>query len=385
MLRAERRPLSPSVFGGLSEVPWDSLIRPELGPMRPYQPGLREDQVRERSGRERILKLSSNEHPDGPVPAALAAIAALGAGLNRYPDGSCDALKRRLAEHWGVEKRHVAIGSGSNELLRLIAQAVLRPGDEVVYAWPSFVVYPMACQMFDGKAVPLPLDTAHAHDLEAMAAAVTERTKLVFLCNPNNPTGTIYDREAFERFLDRVPPKVLVVADEAYFEFVVDPAYPDSLRYFDGVRPLAVLRTFSKIYSLAGLRVGYGVMPEPLVHAIEKIREPFNVGSLGQAAARASLDDTAEVERRRAENEEQKKAIYACFDRLGIRYVPSHANFVYFMTERPVEVFEALLNEGVIARDFGDSPGLRLGVGAPADTEATIAAFEAVRSRLGSI
>lgn len=364
---------------------WQSLIRPELAPMRPYAPGLRGSEVRERAGVERVLKLSSNEHPAGPVPAARAAIEAIAPHLNRYPDGGCRALKGRLAAHWSVEERFITVGNGSNELLRLVAQAVLRPGDEVVYAWPSFVVYPLVCSMFNATPVAVPLDASHSHDLDAMLAAVTDRTRLLFLCNPNNPTGTIVRRAALERFLAAVPDHVLVVLDEAYFEFVTDPEYPDGLTFFDGERPLAVCRTFSKMYSLAGLRVGYGFMPVPLAEAVDKLREPFNVNSVAQIAAAYSLDDQVEVLRRREENQEQKTYLYSCFDRLGVRYAESHTNFVYFMTERPVEVFEALLAHGVIARDFGNAPALRLGVGEPSDTAATIAAFEAIHGQLGSV
>jgi histidinol-phosphate aminotransferase len=366
-------------------VDWEALIRRELDGMVPYAPGLRASEVRERSGKERILKLSSNEHPAGPFPNAVAAMRDALADLNRYPDGSVRRLATRLSSRLAVADDTLAIGSGSNELIRLIAQAILKPRDEVVFAWPSFVVYPMVAQMFGATAVRAPLAPGEVHDLVAMAAAITERTKIVFLCNPNNPTGTIYRRAEFEEFLGKVPPEVLVVLDEAYFEFVTDPAYPDGLRYFDGERPIVVLRTFSKIYSLAGLRIGYGVMPAPLVRAVHKIREPFNVNSIAQVGAYHSLDDDAEVERRRRENQEQKTYLYSCFDRLGVRYVPSEANFVYFMTDRPVEVFEALLLEGVIARDFGTAPALRLGVGTPEDTGVVCAAFENVAGKLGGI
>ncbi len=364
---------------------WDTLIRPELAGLVPYAPGLREEQVRERSGRDDICKLSSNEHPAGPFPAAIAAISDELAALNRYPEGAAAELRDKLAARMGVASEQVAIGSGSNELLRLIAQAVLRPGDEVVYAWPSFVVYPMVTNLFGATHVKVPLALGEVHDLDAMRAAVTDRTRLVFLCNPNNPTGTIYTREAFERFLAGLPPHVMLVLDEAYFEFVTSEQYPDGMDYFDGDRPIAVLRTFSKIYSLAGLRVGYGVAPAPLVRAIDCIREPFNVNTLAQVAAIASLDDDAEVLRRRAENQEQKTYLYSGFDRLGIEWVPSEANFVYVKTVRPVEVFEALLSEGVIVRDFGNAPALRVTVGTAEDSRRTIEAFEAAVARLGSV
>jgi histidinol-phosphate aminotransferase len=305
--------------------------------------------------------------------------------LNRYPDGSVRALKTRLAKHWVVEERFLAITNGSNELLRLIAQAVLRPGDEVVYAWPSFVVYPLVTRMFGAIAVPVPLDSGARHDLPAMLAACTERTRLLFLCNPNNPTGTIFTRAEWESFLAAVPPHVLVVLDEAYFEFVDDDSYPDGLKYFDGERPLVVARTFSKIYSLAGARIGYGFLPPALLAAVDAIREPFNVNTVAQVGAFYSLEDQPEVVRRKHVNREQKTYLYSCFDRLGIEYVPSHTNFVWVKTHKPVEVFEELLREGVIARGFGETPALRLGVGTELDTTRTVEAFEKIVGRLGSI
>lgn len=363
---------------------WEQLIRADLEGLRPYEPGLRASQVRERSGKEHVLKLSSNEFPDGPFPRAVEAIRALAPHLNRYPDGAALALRGALAEKLHVPEREVVVGSGTNEILRQIAQVVLRPGDEVVFAWPSFIVYPIVSSLFG--ATPIRVDLKDdTHDLDAMLAAVTPRTRIVFLCNPNNPTGTIYRRDGFARFMEEIPPHVLVVADEAYFEFVTDPGFPDALSWYDGERPLVVTRTFSKIYSLAGLRVGWAVMPEKLALAVHKAREPFNVTSPGQIAAYHSLMDDAEVGRRRAENQVQRSAIREAFDRLGVSYAPSEANFVYFKTERPREVFEALLQEGVIVRDFGDSPALRMTVCSPVDTPALIAAFERVKDRLGSI
>ncbi len=363
---------------------WDALIRTELDGMVPYAPGLRVSEVRERSGKQDILKLSSNEYPHGPVKSARRAMKAVIKHSNRYPDGGARALRTSLCAKLGVQMENLVVGNGSNELIRLVAQAVLRPGDEVVFAWPSFVVYPMVTQMFGATAVKVPLTADHVLDLDAMLAAITDRTRLVFLCNPNNPTGSIYHKIAFERFLAGVPDHVLVVVDEAYFEFVGDPMYPDTLGYFDGIRPLVTLRTFSKIYSLASCRIGYGIMPEPLRLAVDKLREPFNVNTVAQIGAFYSLAEEDEVKRRKQENQEQKTYLYECFDRLGIEYVPSETNFVYFMTEKPVEVFQALLEEGVIVRDFGTAPALRVGIGTPDDTEVTIAAFEAVAEKLGT-
>ncbi|HEY5506783.1 MAG TPA: histidinol-phosphate transaminase [Coriobacteriia bacterium] len=364
---------------------WSDLIRPELDGMKPYAPGLRASEVRERTGRDDVSKLSSNEYPLGPVPRAVEAMAAVLPHLNRYPDGSERALKGALAAHWSVDERFLSVSNGSNELLRLIAQAVLRPGDEVVYAWPSFVVYPLVTRMFGATQVSVPLTADERHDLPAMLAAVTERTRIMFLCNPNNPTGTIVTRREFDAFLAALPPHVLLVLDEAYFEFVDDPEFPDGLTYFDGERPIVVARTFSKIYSLAGVRVGYGLLPVPLLEAVEKIREPFNVNTVAQVGAFYSLQDQPEIAVRKHVNREQKTYLYSCFDRLGISYVPSQTNFIWMRTDKPAEVFEELLREGVICRGFGDTPALRMGVGTPEDTKRTVEALEAIQGRLGSI
>jgi histidinol-phosphate aminotransferase len=364
---------------------WDALIRDEVKPLVPYAPGLRTSEVRERSGRDEIIKLSSNENPYGPFPTAIAAMEAVLQRLNRYPDGAARALRGRLAEKLGVVPENVSLAAGSNELLRLIAEVLIRPGDEVVFAWPSFIVYPAVTQIFGGTAVRVPLTSDDTHDLDAMAEAVTEKTKLIFLCNPNNPTGTTYPKSAFDAFLARIPEGVPVVVDEAYFEYVTSGDYPDGIDYFDPNGRIAVLRTFSKIYSLAGARVGYGIVPTALARAIDQVREPFNVSSVSQVGAYYSLADEAEVERRRRENQEQKTHLYSCFDRLQIAYAPSETNFVYIKTGKPVEVFEALLQEGVIVRDFGSTPALRVGVGSPDEVRATCEAFEAVESRLGQL
>lgn len=357
---------------------WESLIRDELAPLVPYAPGLRASEVRERIGGGTVHKLSSNENPRGPVPMAVRAMQEVVSRVNIYPDGSARALKRALSEHLNVDERFLVLGNGSNEILRVIAQSVLQVGDEVVFAWPSFIVYPMVTQLMGATAIKVGLTEGQVHDLDAMLAAITPKTKIVFVCNPNNPTGTMVGADEFIRFIDAVPPHVLVVVDEAYFEYVTDESFPDTLAHFDGERPLVVLRTFSKIYSLAGLRVGYGIMPEPLVAAANKVREPFNVNTVAQVAAYYSLQDQGEVAARREVNRSEKARLCAAFDRLGVTWFPSQANFVYVHTEAPREVFDGLLAHGVIVRDFGSAPALRVGIGSPDDTDATIRAFEAV-------
>jgi histidinol-phosphate aminotransferase len=366
-------------------VAFDDLIRPELGPLKPYKPGLRVSQVRERSGREQIAKLSSNESHLGPFPDAIAAMQAALPRLNRYSDGGSLALREKLSRRLDVPVDQLVVSNGSNELLRLLGQIVLRPGDEVAFCWPSFVVYPMVADMFSATQVRVDLAEDGSYDLEALADAITDKTRLVFACNPNNPTGGIYRREAWERFLDRVPERCLLVVDEAYFEYVGDPDYPDTLRYYDGERPLVVTRTFSKLYALAGARIGYGIMPPAFAEAIDKVREPFNVNTVAQVGAYFSLDDADEAGRRKQQNAELRGVLCSCFDGLGIEYLPSETNFVFIKTKAPVEVFQALLEEGIIVRDFGPLPGLRVGVGSPEETRRTCEAFESVVARLGSV
>lgn len=358
---------------------WDNFVREAVKPLVPYAPGLRASEVRERSGAARISKLSSNESPYPPFDSALAAMHAVLPHMNRYPDGAAKALRRSLAEHLSVDQDLIVLGNGSNELLRVIAQTCLVPGDEVVFAWPSFIVYPMVTQLCGATAVRVPLADGDVHDLDAMLAAITERTKIVFLCNPNNPTGTIYDAARFERFLAAVPQSVLIVVDEAYFEYVTSPDYPDTLSAFDGQRPLAILRTFSKIYGLAGLRCGYGVVPLPLAEAMNKVREPFNVNTVAQIAAYYSLVDQAEVARRRAINESERDRLREALSSVGVTHAESQTNFVWIHTPRAQELFDGLLERGVIVRDFGGD-ALRLGIGTPEENDALISA---VRSALG--
>lgn len=358
---------------------WDALIRSEVKPLTPYAPGMRGSQVRDRCGLDEVCKLSSNENPYGPVPEAQRAMQAVLGRLNRYPDGACRALRRRLAEFLGVEERFVAIGNGSNELLRILGEAVLRPGDEVVFPWPSFIVYPMVTQLMGATAVRVPLGEGDVTDLGAIADAITSQTRIVFLCNPNNPTGTTFDEPAFREFLDRVPQDVLIVLDEAYFEYATAHDHVDGLMFFDGERPLVVLRTFSKIYSLAGLRVGYGVMPAELVEAVNKVRDPFNVNTVAQVAAFHSLPAVDEIARRREGNARERARLCAALDDLGIVYARSETNFVWAHLADPLCAFEELLSRGVIVRDFGAAGALRIGIGTPEDTTRTIEALTAAR------
>ncbi|MDR3053642.1 MAG: histidinol-phosphate transaminase, partial [Coriobacteriales bacterium] len=323
-----------------------------------------------------IHKLSSNESPFPPFSAALAAMQQSLATLNEYSDGSCHALTQLLAAHHGVPAEQIMVGNGSNELLDLIAQTCLDPGDEVVFCWPSFVVYRSSAQLAAATSVELPLRDDGAFDLAAQLAAITPKTKIVYVCSPNNPSGSVVAKADFEAFLAAVPAHVLVVVDNAYFEFIDGEDTIDPMDYYDGIRPLVVLRTFSKMYALAGARVGYGIAPAALVEMVHKVREPFNVNTVAQAGAAASLGDTAEVERRRASNTEGKQRLCSCFERLGLAHFRSAANFVWVEVPNAPDTFEQLLRRGIIVRPFAGTNGLRVGVGDAAGVGAIIAAFE---------
>ncbi len=355
---------------------WKSFFKDELKNIQPYQPGLREEQIRELVEAPTIHKLSSNESPFPPFPTALKAMQECLSNLNEYPEGSCHALKQGLEAHYNVPAGQIMVGNGTNELLMLLAEACLTPGSRIAYCWPSFVVYRMGAQIAGVACDEVPLTAEGRYDVDALLDAIRPETKMVVLCTPNNPTGGIITQAEFERFMAAVPEHVLVVLDLAYEEFVTSEEHLDALSFFDGERPLVLFHTFSKIYGLAGIRVGYGFAPEPVVEAIDKLREPFNVNAVAQAAALASLGEDEELERRCAENSRERTLLCECFDRLNLRYFQSEANFVWVFVPEPDEVFEQLLRQGVIVRSFAGGGGLRVGVGNGEDTLATIAAFE---------
>ncbi len=359
---------------------WETFFRADIEPLVPYEPGLRPEQVEDIAGTSQIHKLSSNESPYPPFDSAIAAMQAELEGLNEYCDGASTAIRQALSEHYDVPFEQVFLGNGSNELVDLIAQSCVDPHDEVVYGWPSFVVYSSMTQLGGGISRQVPLRDDGSYDLDAMLDAIGERTKIVMVCNPNNPTGAVVSAADFERFLEQVPDHVLVVVDEAYIEFVEEGASFDALDYFDGIRPLVILRTFSKIYAMAGIRCGYGFAPVEVVAAIDKVREPFNVNSIAQAGAVAALADTDELDRRRRANREQRERLCTGLDALGITYAPSQTNFVWAHIPDADAAFQQLLERGVVVRSFGAADALRITVGTADDVTATLAALEEVVS-----
>ncbi|MBI3768049.1 MAG: histidinol-phosphate transaminase [Deltaproteobacteria bacterium] len=345
-----------------------------------YPPGMPLEELEREYGISGSIKLASNENPFGPSPRALAAIREAFGALHRYPDGSGFYLRRALAERLGVAADAIILGNGSNDIIELVVRAFLRPGDEAIMAEQAFVIYQMVVQATGAAPRPIPLKR-YTHDLDAMAQAIGPTTRLVFLANPNNPTGTIYARDEWEDFLDSVPPHVVIVADDAYADYVEDPAYPDSLAYHRRGRLLLTLRTFSKIYGLAGLRIGYGVGPIEIVEILNRIRQPFNVNSLAQVAALAALDDVAHVERTRANNREGLAFLRASCERLGRAYVPSWANFLLIDVGEGARVYEALLRLGIIVRPmdgYGLPHHLRVTVGTPAENQRFVDGLAAV-------
>lgn len=345
-----------------------------------YPPGMPLEELEREYGITGSIKLASNENPFGPSPRALAAIQDALGSLHRYPDGSGFYLRRALADRLGVAADAIILGNGSNDIIELVVRAFLHPGDEAVMAEQAFVIYQMVVQAAGATPRPIPLKR-YTHDLDAMAQAIGPATRLIFLANPNNPTGTIYTRNEWEDFLDSVPPLVVVVADDAYADYVEDPVYPNSLAYHRRGRLLLTLRTFSKIYGLAGLRIGYGVGPIEVVEILNRIRQPFNVNSLAQVAALAAIDDDAHVERTRANNREGLAFLRASCERLGRPYVPSWANFLLIDVGEGARVYEALLRLGVIVRPmdvYGLPRHLRVTVGTPAENQRFVDGLTAV-------
>jgi histidinol-phosphate aminotransferase len=351
----------------------DAFFRPSVNGLQPYQPGKPVEDVQRELGLERVVKLASNEGPFGPFPAALEAMERAAVELNRYPDGGVYRLTAALAERHGVAFEEVVVGAGADGCIDLLSQAVLDPGDEIVCGWPSFPSYVIYARKQSAEATLVPL-ADHRYDLDALLEAITPRTKLVYLCHPNNPTGTMNTTDELDAFFDRVPGHVLTVVDQAYFEYIDRDDYPDAVdRYVKAGRKAIVLRTFSKIYGLAGLRVGYAVGPRRCIQAMAKVRRPFDITTQAQVAALASIDDRAELARRRALNAEGLARLGRMLREHGLDPVPSVGNFLYVDTGGDAdEVFERLLREGIIVRPlagFGSTTAIRISVGAPEELD----------------
>jgi histidinol-phosphate aminotransferase len=370
---------------GSFAAPDGRILRPALDGIVPYEPGKPVEEVQRELGLDRVVKLASNEGPFGPFPAALAAMERALPELNRYPDGGAYALRAALAERAGVRFEEVAVGAGSDALVDGLSQALIDPGDEVVMGWPSFPSYAIYASKMGGVAVQVPLDADYRYDLDALLDAVTGRTKIVYVCHPNNPTGTMNTRAEIDAFLAAVPEHVLVVLDQAYYEYIDDPDYVDGLEYLHAGHRVLVLRTFSKIYGLAGLRIGYGIGHEDVVRALSKTRRAFDLVTPAQLGALASLDDDAELDRRRRVNAEAIPELERIMRAHGLDPVPSVANFVFAeVGDDARSLFDALLREGVIVRPaggFGAPRAIRITAGTPEEHAFLDAALGRVLAR----
>lgn len=359
-------------------------IRPNVLGMTPYSPGKPVDEVKRELGLDRVVKLASNENPLGPSPKAVEAVRRAAERMHVYPDGAAYTLKSALAERLGVGIRQILVGNGSDELIHLLGLVLLAEGDEMMMADPGFSRYDASAHLAGARLVKVPVDAEMRHDLPAMARAVTDRTRLVWIANPNNPTGTIVRRGELDRFLADVPEDVVVVLDEAYREFAAEAeGFPDSLDYVRAGRPNVVgLRTFSKAYGLAGIRVGYGFAPEAISDAIDRAREPFDVNSLAQVAAVAALDDDEHLRNTVETNQRGLDVLNAVFHEVGAKPFESFANFVYADLGRPARpVFDALLRRGVITRPgdvLGNPTCLRVSVGTDEEMAIFVEEFRAV-------
>jgi histidinol-phosphate aminotransferase len=359
-----------------------SHLNRHLAGLPVYVPGRPIEEVAREHGLDpaQVIKLASNENPLGPSPRALEAMQAVLRNLHLYPDGSAFHFKKRLAEHLTLDPENLILGNGSNEILEFVGHAFMEPGVEVVVSEYCFAVYPIVTALFGATLVTVPA-SGYGHHLEAMLEAITPRTRVMFVANPNNPTGTLAPREEIVELINRVPPHVLLVMDEAYLEFLEDPT--DLLGLVrNGVIPnLLLTRTFSKIYGLAGLRLGYGIGSPELISAMEKIRQPFNINSIAQAGALAALEDAEHMARTRSNNREGLRYLQTVFERFKLEYVPSAANFVLVRVGDGAGVFAQLQKRGVITRPMGGyrlPEWIRVSVGTPAENTRFVLALKEV-------
>lgn len=363
----------------MNEKVWN-YANAQLKDLVTYKPGKPiEELARERGLKpEDIIKLASNENPLGPSPKAVEAMTKALGEAHIYPDGFGFKLRDAIAKKFGVAIEQTVLGNGSNEIIEFIGHAFLKPGDNVVTAEHAFVVYKLMATLFGADTIEVP-DPGFKHDLDAMLAAITPHTKELFIANPNNPTGTIVSMEELERFMARVPEHVVVVIDEAYYEFMDNP--PDTMKFVREGRNVILLRTFSKIQGLAGLRIGYGIGPEHLISVIHKTRQPFNANAIAQAAAVAGLQDEEHQALTKRITDEGRELFQSTFEQLGLEYVPSHANFVLVKVGDGQDVFQKMLDLGVIVRSMVEyklPEWIRISIGTPEQNKQCISSLKKV-------
>jgi histidinol-phosphate aminotransferase len=355
-------------------------INPALKNLPTYQPGRPIEEVARELNlpADSIIKVASNENPFGPSPLAMAAMQKAIAVVNLYPDGTAFYLKQKLASKLGIEPANLILSNGSNEIIEFVAHALLTPEVDVVVSQFCFAIYPIVAKMFGADLITVPAKN-YGHDLPAMLKAITPRTRIVFVANPNNPTGTLAPREEVIKFVNDVPDDVLLVMDEAYIEFLDYAVDLIPLIRLGARKNLILMRTFSKIYGLAGLRIGYGVGNSEFISALEKIRQPFNVNLLSQTAALAALDDNEHVRKTRANNFAGLEFFANAFRELKLEFVPSHANFILVRVGKGQKIFDAMQRQGVIVRPMGGyqlPEWIRISIGTPYENERCLGALK---------
>jgi histidinol-phosphate aminotransferase len=366
----------------LNKTPVTLPINPTLKDLPTYQPGRPIEEVAREVGlpAAQIIKLASNENPLGPSPAALQAMQHVLANINLYPDGNAFYLKHKLADKLNLQPAHLILGNGSNEIIEFVGHAFMQPGVDIIVSQYCFAIYPLTAKLFGANLVTVPAAN-HGHDLAAMLNAITPQTRVIFVANPNNPTGTVVSKSELMKFASQVPDNILLVIDEAYIEFLSEPAdFISEIRR--GQKPnLLLMRTFSKIFGLAGLRLGYGIGNPELITALEKIRQPFNINSIAQAGALAALDDTEHMRRTRENNAAGLKLYADAFQALGLEFVPSAGNFVLVRVGEGQRVFEAMQKLGVIVRPTGGyqlPEYIRISVGTPEENQRCVESLKKV-------
>lgn len=350
--------------------------------LQPYVPGKPIEELQRQYGVRDVIKLASNENPLGPSKAALAAVAKSSKEMTRYPDGNGYTLKMALAEKLRLSPQQITLGNGSNDVLELLARTFAGHGDEVIYSEHAFAVYPLAVKAIGATGIATPAKD-YGHDLKAMLKAISPRTKLIFIANPNNPTGTWIEPAEVQAFLDKVPEKVLVVLDEAYVEYLEQTE--SSVNWLQSFDNLIITRTFSKAYGLAGLRVGYALSHPEIADLLNRIRQPFNVNSLAQAAAVAALGDESYLQQSREANQTGMLQLTGGFDKMGLKYIPSKGNFITVNVHtNAAEVYDELLYEGVIVRPiagYGLPQHLRVSIGLEQENQRFLEALSRVLGR----
>lgn len=362
-----------------------NLVKDSVKALKPYIPGKPIEEVKREYGIQDVIKMASNENPLGPSPVAVEAMRKELEHVNLYPDGACFSLKTEMAKFLNVKESELFFGNGSDELIHYIGLTFMQPGEEILQADITFSQYEAAALYNECKVIRVPLKDL-TYDLDGTLAAITPKTRLIFITNPNNPTGTFVNNAEVDRFMEKLPDNVITVFDEAYIEYVDRDDCPDTIKYVREGRNVIVLRTFSKIYGLAGLRIGYGIAPENLANYINQVRAPFNVNVVAQVGAIASLKDKTQIERSLKMNAEGKRYFYEQFDRLGLKYQPSVTNFVFLdLGVDSVTAFTKLLKRGVIVRTgdiFGLPTWIRVTIGTPEENHRFIGELENVLAEM---